>query len=273
MPDLFKLGAWWYLLVSEYSDNTQVIYRRSKKFCGPWELASDDALDGPTYFAGRTIADDKGNRYLSGWIAGKQSADDRALYGGPAGQWIHQVYQKTNGDLGVKLPDSVYRAFNPKHVPITGPIDIVAPYGRKEQVLGTAYGSPFMIEAVIETVSGTNAFSINILENEKTGEAYEYKFLLQENRIMMTRTPNHGIVPPDHFRGMEKLYRNIVLGGKQEYRITIIYDDTFAVCYIDGFALSGRMFSRFGDVVSVSVFNGNIRVKAFNVSEGLTTTV
>jgi beta-fructofuranosidase len=269
MPDLFKIGSWWYLLVSEYSDSTQVIYRRSKKATGPWELAPDDVLDGPSYFAGRTVADEKGRRFLSGWIAGKQSPDDRAPYGGPAGQWVHQVYQKDDGSLGVSLPDPVYQAFNEKRPLIKNAVDIEDLYGRKEAVLGTVYGSPFMIEAVVEVKPGTYAFSINILENEKTGEAYEYKFFLREDRFSMTRTPNHGIVPPDHFRGMDKLWRTAALGEKKEFHLQIVYDDSFAVLYLDGYALSGRMFSKFGDSLSLAVFNGGIKVKELTVREGL----
>ena len=269
MPDLFKMGEWWYLLVSEYSDNTQIIYRRSRKITGPWERTAIDALDGPSYFAGRTVADDMGNRYLAGWISGKQEPDDRALYGGPAGQWVHRVYQKEDGSLGAALPESVYRAFNEQRLLVKTPVEIASPYGRKDVVLGIAHGSPFMIEMLIEAAPDTFAFSLNLLENEKTGEAYEYQFFLKENRMSMSRTPNHGIVPQDHFRGMEKLYRNVLLSGKKEYRVLVIYDDTFAVLYLDGAALSGRFYSRFGDAVSLAVFNGSVLVKEITVREGL----
>jgi beta-fructofuranosidase len=269
MPDLFKIGEWWYLLVSEYSDNTQVIYRRSRSIAGPWEETLDDTLDSSLYFAGRTTADREGNRFLAGWIGGRRNRDDRSICGGDAGMWIHRIYQREDGSLGVALPDSVYTAFNARYSLGTLPLKIAAPYGRNEKIMGSVSASQFMIEVLIEVEDSTKAFSINILENEKTGEAYEYKFFISKNRFAMSRSPNHGITPEDHFRGMEKLSRDYPLAGKKEYRIQIIYDDTFAILYLDGTALSGRMYSRFGESVSGSVFNGSIIVKEFFVREGL----
>jgi len=205
MPDLFKIDNWWYLLISEYSDNTQVIYRRSKSVLGPWEPASDDALDGTSYFAGRTVTDNENRRFLCGWICGKKDGDDRSQFGGDNGMWIHQIYQKNDGSLGTAVPDSIYKAFNERRSLISNEEVVSSPYGRKEKILGSISGSQFMIEAVIETNEAI-AFSINLLESKETGEAYEIKFLLSENRFCIGRTPNHGIIPPDHFRGMEKLY-------------------------------------------------------------------
>ena len=36
MPDLFKMGDWWYLVFSEYSDGNKTRYRMSKSINGPW---------------------------------------------------------------------------------------------------------------------------------------------------------------------------------------------------------------------------------------------
>ena len=268
MPDLFKIGDWWYLIISEYSDYTQIIYRRSKSIFGPWELASSDALDGPSYFAGRTVADDDGRRFLCGWICGKKDRDDRSQLGGDNGMWMHQVYQKNDGSLGTAIPESIYKAFNERRSLLSHEEVITSPYGRKAKVLGSVSGSLFVIVALIEAEEGANAFSINLLEDDKTGEAYEYKFFPSENKFMMSRTPNHGIIPPDHFRGMEKLYRSCQLKDKKEFFIQIIYDDTFVIAYIDGTALSGRFYSKMGENISVSVFNGQIKVKEFYVREG-----
>jgi beta-fructofuranosidase len=267
MPDLFKIGPWWYLLVSEYSDSTQVIYRRSKSIKGPWEIIGDGVLDGPAYFAGRSCADEQGNRYLAGWIAGKVPEGDRSPWGSSSGQWVHRICQKEDGSLGTSLPDSVYRVFSEKKLHIDGPVTINAPSGRKEVTLCLNRGNTFLIEAVIEAETGTYAFSVNILENESTGEAYEYRFIIGENRIMLNRTPNHGIEPPDHFRGPEKLYRTAPLAGKKEFHIQIIYDDSYVILYSDGIALSGRLYSPMGDTISAAAFNGSITIKDFTLKE------
>ena len=63
MPDLFKIGEWWYLVISEYSDKNKTIYRMSKSLEGPWIAPTDDAFDGRAYYAGRTFCLD-GQRIL-----------------------------------------------------------------------------------------------------------------------------------------------------------------------------------------------------------------
>ena len=54
MPEIFKMGDWWYLVFSEYSEGNKIHYRRSKNLYGPWEAPFDDAFDGRAYYAGRT---------------------------------------------------------------------------------------------------------------------------------------------------------------------------------------------------------------------------
>ena len=83
MPDIFKIGDWWYLVYSEYSDENKIVYRMSRDLYGPWEKPRDDAFDGRAYYAGRT-AFDGSRRILSGWVPTRENDDDRAnwLWGG-----------------------------------------------------------------------------------------------------------------------------------------------------------------------------------------------
>lgn len=68
MPDLFKIGDWWYHIVTEYSDRSKMVYRMSKSLEGPWIAPKDDAFDGRSYYAGRTF-ELNGQRILFGWVA------------------------------------------------------------------------------------------------------------------------------------------------------------------------------------------------------------
>jgi beta-fructofuranosidase len=271
MPDLFKVGDWWYLLVSEYSDNTQVIYRKSRGVSGPWEIASDDVLDGSAYFARRTCFDGK-DRYLVGWIAGRSRKEDRAPWGGVNGLWMHRVFQRDDASLAVGLPETIYQSFNGKRILFQEPVVVQAPCGRREISVGSTTQDLFMIEAFIEVDEGTQAFSLNFLENEESGEAYEYRFFIQDNLFMLSHTPNHGVTPPDHFRGMEKLYRRLRLVKEKKYQIQLIYDDTYTILYVNGTALSGRVYNRFGNALSAAVFNGKICIRELSIREGLETT-
>lgn len=44
MPDLFKMGDWWYLITTEYSHASTQVYRMAKSLKGPWIAPDDDAL-------------------------------------------------------------------------------------------------------------------------------------------------------------------------------------------------------------------------------------
>ena len=75
MPDLFKMGDWWYLLTTEYSERSKTIYRMSRSLKGPWIAPADDAFDGRAYYAARSCSDGK-HRYLFGWAATKTDNQD-----------------------------------------------------------------------------------------------------------------------------------------------------------------------------------------------------
>jgi hypothetical protein len=190
MPDLFKLGNFWYHIISEYSDNTQVIYRRGLTPTGPWELISDGALDGPVYFAGRTCADDEGNRYLVGWIAGRNTRDDRAPWGGVSGLWVHRIIRREDGSLGEALPDPVYCAFAGRRPLQKEAAAVETSYGRKETVPVPVTGGPgtdpFLLESVIEAGKGTCAFSLNLLEGKNGTSQLRFGFYDSSNGTRMT---------------------------------------------------------------------------------------
>ena len=65
-PDLFRMGDWWYLIFSEFSDATLTRYRMSRTLAGPWRAPADDAFDGRAYYAAKSASDGK-RRLLFGW--------------------------------------------------------------------------------------------------------------------------------------------------------------------------------------------------------------
>ena len=79
MPEIFKMGDWWYLVFSEYSEGNKIHYRRSKNLYGPWEAPFDDAFDGRAYYAGRTAFDGE-RRVLFGWVPTRIDNDDKNAY-------------------------------------------------------------------------------------------------------------------------------------------------------------------------------------------------
>ncbi|HCK4012377.1 glycosyl hydrolase family 32, partial [Enterococcus faecium] len=110
MPELFKIGDWWYLVYSEYSDGNKILYRMSQSLEGPWIKPKDEAFDGRAYYAGRTAYDGK-RRVLFGWVPTKDQENDKNNYLWGGTLVPHEVYQKEDFSLGVKPIDEVWNAF------------------------------------------------------------------------------------------------------------------------------------------------------------------
>ena len=95
-PELFRLGNWWYLVESRYSERMQTVYRVAKSPEGPWESRKLDSLDGRRFYAAKSAGD--GNRRVCfAWIPFRKHHD-------PKRDWVW------GGELGsprelISLPD------------------------------------------------------------------------------------------------------------------------------------------------------------------------
>lgn len=109
-PDLFKEGEWWYLLYSTFTTRFVTHYRKSRSLWGPWEMPKDDILDARGMYAIKTAYDGE-KRYGFGWIPTWHEGNDRSWleWGGTLA--VHEVYSLENGDLAVKMPDTIRKAF------------------------------------------------------------------------------------------------------------------------------------------------------------------
>lgn len=256
MPDIFKIGDTWYLLTTEYSDKSKTVYRMSKSLGDPWVAPLDDAFDGRAYYAARSYSDgDK--RFLFGWVPTKENDDDGANW-----QWggtlvVHEVFQRENGTLGVKVPDGVAQAFAQPKSLHDAPLTLSSPDACVEHYLAHSSGDLFKFEADVTFSTGTRAFGIRLFEDEATGDAYEFVFQLGEQRVLFDRTPN---LP--WFRYMNKgLERPLQLEAGQTHRIQLIVDGTIATLYVDGVALNARMYAKAGESLAIYVVDGTLSVE------------
>lgn len=252
MPELFKIGEWWYLIVSEFSDKNKMIYRMSRSLDGPWIAPHDDAFDGRAYYAGRTATNGT-NRILFGWVPTKENNDDLGNYEWGGTFVPQEVYQRPDYSLGVKPVKSVLDAFCIKTALADVHLQTIDTH--KTQVLTENSSTCFTLEATVKIAEGTRGFSIFIYGNELE-EAYEYRFSLNEKQLTFDKTPNW-----PWFQYMNKgLERPINLQHDTEYKLSIIVDDDIAVLYINGTALSVRMYQKPGTNLSFGVTDGDIEL-------------
>ena len=262
MPDLFKIGDWWYHIVTEYSDRSKMVYRMSKSLNGPWIAPKDDAFDGRAYYAGRTF-ELNGQRILFGWVATKDKDDDDENFIWAGTFMAHEVYQKEDGTLGVRIPETVWNAFDKEEKKDDFVID--TPTKSSEVVIGKNTGDIFKFEADVEFSEGTRTFGVRFYEDEDKAESYQFVFNTTENRYVFEKKPNWPW-PANQNIGLE---RPIDLIPGKKYNIRMIVDDTIATIYVDGVALNARAYKRPGESLSLFASEGSLKVTNCKVTIGL----
>ena len=262
MVDLFQIGDWWYHGVTEYSDRSKMVYRMSKSINGPWIAPADDAFDGRAYYAGRTFCLN-GQRILFGWVPTKENSDDHANFEWAGTFVAHEIYQREDGTLGVKIPDTVWAAFNEREKIADFTID--SPYAREEKVVARECGDLFSFEADVKFSGDPRSFGVRILESEEKAQAYQFLFHVKENRYVFEKNPNW-----PWFGCMNiGLERPIDLNAGETYHIQIIFDDDIATLYVNGVALNTRAYEKPGDSLSLFVTDGTLEVTNASIARGI----
>jgi beta-fructofuranosidase len=239
-----------------------MIYRMSENREGPWVAPGDDAFDGRAYYAGRTISSG-GKRFLFGWVPSRDKDDDKENYLWAGTQVVHEVVQWQDGSLGVKIPDTVYGAFNfPDHIT---DVKLQSVDARHEAVLVPVSGDLFRFEGRLSFCKNTCSFAVKFYEDRETGEAYQFIFLIHENRFCFETTPNQ-----PWFQNMNMgLERPFMFKAETTYTIRLIVDSTVATMYLDDVALNARMYRCPGGALSLSVSGGTLEGFSMNIARGL----
>lgn len=261
MPDLFRMGDRWYLLTTEYSDRSKTVYRSSESLQGPWSAPVDDAFDGRAYYAARS-ASDGDHRYLFGWVATKEGESDLGAW-----QWggtlvVHEVYQRSDRSLGVRIPDTVRAALGESEQVVDGPVQLSTADGRQVlELTALRPAGPQLISLRI-TPGALRSLAIRLFENEDGTDGYAFTFRAGERRIDFDRIPNYPWYRYDN-RGLE---RPFVLEPGRTYDVDIVIDDTIITLYVDGVALNARAYERPGDRLTMDVVDGTASIDQVTVA-------
>lgn len=110
-PQMFKLGAHWYLLASIYDRAVgKPVYWRSDSPTGPWKSTPDGQLDGKDLCAAQ-IAFDGDIPLLFGWIPLTPAQPGKQHWGGHLAL-PREVYALPDGLLGTRLPRKLATTFD-----------------------------------------------------------------------------------------------------------------------------------------------------------------
>jgi beta-fructofuranosidase len=263
MPDLFRMGDWWYLLTTEYSDRSKTIYRMSRSLHGPWSAPVDDAFDGRTYYAARSASDGE-HRYLFGWVPTKEGEHDRGSQ-----QWggtlvVHQVVQRPDGSLGVAPAPGIANRFATQ--PVNALSDEAQPaaagtgteirLARADGATSASFaaepGPVWQLTAWLTIAEGTRSVALRFAEEASTGDAYAFTLRPGERLIAFDKVPNYPWFRYDA-RGHDRPWP-ATTGGR--HRLRLIVDGDLATLYLDDLALSARFHDRRGHGIGMEVIDG-----------------
>ena len=246
-PDLFKIGEWWYLVFSEFTESFRTHYRMSRSLKGPWVAPENDTFDGRAYYAAKTASDGR-RRYIFGWNPTRVDNKDYHDWQWGGNLVVHEVVQGTDGTLSVRVPESIDRAFSSANAfqfrPGIGSCEIsrdsvrvVAPYSFGCATTGIM-PDRCKITARVEFTEETHACGIMLRVSNDLEKAYHVRLEPGRNRLVFDSWPRAGDVP-----FMVELERAMALTPGTPVELKVIVDGTTAEIYAAGkIAMSTRMY-------------------------------
>lgn len=245
-PDLFKIGKWYYHIYSEFSHYHITRYVMAKSENGPWIQPDDDKFDGRAFYAAKTVTD--GNkRYLLGWNPTKEGNTDKGLWQWGGSLVVHEIYQRKDGTLACKMPDTIKDAFKESYSPLLsdgnktydGNFQLKAEEGVKYVVATQAQKGVYRYDLEFSFKKGTQRVGVLLNVDKEKDSSYGFFFEPAKNRVIFELFPNF----PQYSLNAICVERPIKLLSGEKYKVSVIVDDTICVIYVnDEYALNARMY-------------------------------
>ncbi|HVM89871.1 MAG TPA: GH32 C-terminal domain-containing protein [Puia sp.] len=247
-PDLFKIGEWWYLLFSEFTDKVRTRYRMSPSLRGPWTTPKNDDFDGHAFYAAKTASDGK-HRYIFGWNPTRSNSKDNGTWDWGGNLIVHQIVQEADGSLSVKVPETVSAAFRNKIIPSF----TVGNGNFKTTETGVGFNSlqgfsaaiagklpdQCKIEIHAEFEKGTKQLGIMFRCSDDLDKAYYIRLEPNNNKLVFDMWPRDRS-EVDH---MAELDRNIDLHPGVPIKLQLFIDGNKGVAYVnDKVAMNFRAY-------------------------------
>jgi beta-fructofuranosidase len=269
-PDLFRMGDWWYLVFSEFSESSQTRYRMSRNMNGPWITPEIDTFDTRALYAAKTASNGK-VRFLFGWNPLRTGGKDDGDWEWGGNLVVHQLGQQSNGELYVTMPETIDRTFArslPLEIkPALGRCDIGADSVKIHSTgsfgVATVGLMPARCKFVasIDFTGGCQSFGVMLKLLDDLDTCYYVRFEPPSSRIVFDRWPRPGDIP--YMTGLE---RSLKITPGDPIDVQIIVDGTIAEVYIGGkVAMSARMYSPNQGRIGIFVDEGSATFKRLGI--------
>lgn len=263
-PDLFKMGDWWYLVFSEFSDKVVTCYRMAKSPEGPWIAPRVDTFDGHAYYAAKTAFDGK-RRIIFGWNPIKNHEKDDEFWQWGGNVIPHEIVQNEDGTLWVKCPEEIRNSY-------TESIDLEDGFAMNQVTvkedgysIGTSWGRSIKmlgqlpkyckVEMDFTTSDDVGEFGIFLRADEKLEKYYAVKFEPRFNRLAFDKFPRKDAMV--HTQVDVERYCPLI-PGKKNSLLLIIEGSVLTVYVNDRVAMSARMFDHESGAIGLYTHNTEV---------------
>ncbi len=271
-PDLFRMGDWYYLIYSEFSDEFRTRYVRSRSLYGPWEAPQDDVFDSRAFYAAKTAFDGE-KRYLFGWNPTREGHRDDGPFQWGGHMIVHELWQDEAGELRVRMPQSYREAF-------TEPVaaDLVAVSSAKcangvwllENAAGYAEARTdrelppvCMIEADIEVTAETQQVGLRFHLDPERDLSYAMSYQLHTGTWRCICMPRTAWGKLDEF----SLQRQMPRQDNGALHVALLLDHDLATLYVnDSIALNMRTCNGSANCLALYVCHGAAKFKNIRIT-------
>ncbi|HOU11567.1 MAG TPA: glycoside hydrolase family 32 protein [Anaerolineae bacterium] len=263
-PDLFRIGAWWYLVYSTFTERSVTHYRMSRSLAGPWLAPANDTFDGRAYYAAKT-AGDGDRRFVFGWLPTRSGERDDGAWNWGGALVVHEIVQAADGTLTVRAPQPVLDAFVTLQPiapqPVLGTWNIndaaisAAAVGRFAALTVGELPDVCLVEAEITCAENTTSAGLLLRAEAGLETYYQVRLEPANRRIVFDRWPRPGDQP-------FMLERPLAMTPGQPVRLRLMIDGTCVVVYADdAVALSCRMYDHREGLLGLFVTEGEASFK------------
>lgn len=271
--DAFKMGNKWYLTFSTYSRWWETRYRIADSFNGPWKTPClDDMFDGREFYAAKTVSDGK-KRYLVGWQSIRRDCKDSNPFVWGGNVVVHELIQRKDNTLGVKIPDTIREAFN---IPLKTDFSSMRGIwescrehkftGKCDYGFGWAHITDIkknaLFEGIVKWRKGTLAFGLMIhTSGPKLEKWCQLRIEPEHERIAMER---YNQIDGDQMYTDERR----IHFDKCEAKVQVILSGNIIQVYVNDTALTTRCYSVTAGGLGLFVECGETAWSSVTVMEG-----
>lgn len=252
-PDLFRMGDWWYLLFSEFSERCVTRYRMARSLSGSWLTPDDDQFDGRAFYAAKTASDGQ-RRFLFGWNPTRAGETDTGTWQWGGNLAVHEIIQEQDGTLSVRVPETVNRAVSlPQPVLIRAGVGECQEGKGREIEAGVRLNAPgsfacasvgvmpdrCKLEATIVIGEHTRGCGVMLRASDDLEQAYYIRLEPQRGRLVFDMWPRASDMP-----FMAELERPVAFVRGKPIDLMIFVDGSVCEVYADHrIALSTRLYN------------------------------